>query len=73
MEMSELQKKNDAELIGFVKEKREELRKLRFGVVGAGQRNTRAIRTLRHTIARALTEVTKREKEMKITSNMKES
>lgn len=60
--MSELQQKNNVELGVFIAEKREELRKLRFGVTGSGMRNTHAIRNIRHDIARALTEVTKRTK-----------
>lgn len=55
MNMSELQKKTDAELMAYVKEKREELRKLRFGLTGSGMRNTHAIRNARHELARALT------------------
>ena len=55
--MTELQQKNNDELVKFVEEKREELRKLRFGTAGAGQRNTRSIRNLRREIAQALTEV----------------
>jgi ribosomal protein L29 len=62
MKMSEIQQKNDGELETFVAEKREELRKLRFGVAGSGMRNTHAFRNIRHDIARALTEVTKRSK-----------
>lgn len=62
MNMKELKERNDAELAAFVAEKREELRKMRFGVTGSGMRNTRAIRTIRRDIARVLTEVTKRAK-----------
>lgn len=57
MMMTELQKKNDADLVKFIQEQREELRKLRFGVTGSGMRNTRAIRTIRRQIAQALTEL----------------
>lgn len=57
MHMTELQKKNDADLVKFINEQREELRKLRFGVTGSGMRNTRAIRTIRREIAQALTEL----------------
>ncbi len=62
MTMTELQQKNDNELIKFIEEKREELRKIRFGTAGAGQRNTRTIRNLRREVAQALTEVTVRTK-----------
>ena len=60
MHMEEIIKKTDAELVAFVKEKREELRKLRFGVTGSGMRNTHAIRDVRHELARALTVVSGR-------------
>lgn len=55
MHMSEIQKKSDGELMAYVKEKREELRKLRFGLTGSGMRNTHAIRNARRELARALT------------------
>lgn len=57
MNMSELQKKNDADIVTFVAEKREELRKLRFGVAGSSMRNSHAVRNIRKDIARALTEL----------------
>lgn len=62
MTMSELQKKNDAELAAFIAEKREEIRKVRFGASGSGMRNTHAIRNNRHEVAQALTELTRRTK-----------
>lgn len=62
MNMTEIQQKNDADLVKFVEEKRDELRKLRFGIAGAGQRNTKAIRNLRREIAQGLTELTTRSK-----------
>lgn len=62
MKMSDLQQKNDTDLVKFVDEKRDELRKLRFGTAGAGQRNTRAMRNLRREVAQALTELTARKK-----------
>lgn len=55
MNMSDLQKKTDAELGAYIREKREELRKLRFGLAGSGMRNTHAIRNLRRELAQALT------------------
>jgi ribosomal protein L29 len=58
--MNELREKNEAELIAFVSEKRTELRSLRFGVAGSSMRNTRAIRTIKKSIAQALTELTSR-------------
>lgn len=56
MTMKEFKEKNDAELSTFIAEKREELRKLRFGTAGSVMRNTRSIRNLRREIAQALTE-----------------
>lgn len=61
--MKEIQEKNDADLAQFVAEKREELRKLRFGTAGSGMRNTRAMRNLRGDIARGLTELGRRAKQ----------
>ncbi len=60
MKTTELQQKNDADLVTFVGEKREELRKLRFGVAGSGIRNSHTIRNMRREIAQALTELKKR-------------
>jgi ribosomal protein L29 len=45
-----------ADLAKFVDDKREELRRLRFSVAGSKNRNVKLARTLRKTIARALTE-----------------
>ena len=58
--ITELQKKTDGDLVKFITEKREELRKLRFGVTGSGMRNTHAIRDTRRAIAQALTELNTR-------------
>ncbi len=60
MTMSEIKQKNDADLTLFITEKREELRKLRFGATGSSMRNSHAMRDLRHEIARGLTELNKR-------------
>ncbi len=60
MKTSELQQKNDTDLVAFVTEKREELRKIRFGVAGSGLRNSHTIRNMRREIAQALTEIKKR-------------
>lgn len=62
MNMSELQQKNDGDLLKFIEEKREELRKIRFGTAGSGMRNSHAIRDIRREVAQALTELTKRTK-----------
>jgi len=58
----EIAKKDDKELIAFINEKREEVRKFRFGTAGAGTRNIRAVRNAKLDIARAMTEQTKRSK-----------
>ena len=55
--MSELQKKTDGDLVTFIKEKREELHKLQFGVTGSSMRNTHAIRDVKREVAQALTEL----------------
>ena len=55
MTMKELQQKTEVELTSYIAEKREELRKIIFGSVGSGMRNTRAMRNLRREIAQALT------------------
>jgi ribosomal protein L29 len=60
--MTDIQQKNDADLALFITEKREEQRKLRFGATGSGMRNSHAMRNLRHEIARALTELSKRQR-----------
>lgn len=44
------------ELSQLVNDKREELRALQFSVAGSKNRNVKLARTLRKTIARALTE-----------------
>ncbi len=62
--MSELQKKNDADLVTFITEKQAALQKIRFGATGSGIRNTHAIRNLRHEIAQALTELNIRKKKV---------
>jgi ribosomal protein L29 len=60
MNMKELREKNDADLTKLVAEKREELRKLRFGVAGSTMRNVHAGKNLRREVAQALTELTRR-------------
>jgi ribosomal protein L29 len=46
----------DEDLTKFVQDKREELRALRFNIAGSKNRNVKLSRTLRHEVARALTE-----------------
>lgn len=58
--MKELREKNDTDLMKHIAEKREELRKLRFGVAGSAMRNVHAAKNLRREIARSLTELTHR-------------
>ncbi len=53
---TDIQKKNDAELTAFVKDKREALRQERFATAGSKGRNVKSIRETRKNIARALTE-----------------
>ena len=62
--MKELREKNDKELKEFVREKREELRKLRFSASGSGMRNAHVVRNLKKEIAQGLTEITKRAAEV---------
>lgn len=60
MTTQELQQKTDIELMTLLAQNQEELRKLRFGTTGSMMRNTKAIRTLRTTIAQMQTEVSRR-------------
>ena len=60
--MKELKEKDIKDLKKLLSEKRELMRTFRFGVAGAGARNTRAQRNTRHEIARILTELTIRAK-----------
>ncbi len=48
------------QLQAMVAAKREELRALRFTVAGSKNRNVKLARTLRHDIARALTQLNKK-------------
>lgn len=54
--MKEITEKNDSELETMLKEKREELRVLRFGTAGSKTRDVHATRKARHAVARILTE-----------------
>lgn len=55
----DIQKKSDKDLVAAVKEKREELRKFRFG---SNDRNVRAVRTAKKDIARSLTALNERKR-----------
>jgi ribosomal protein L29 len=52
MSIKDLQKKNETELLKELKDKREALRKFRFGLSGSQTRNTKEGSTLRKDIAR---------------------
>lgn len=52
MSIKDLQKKNETELQKELKDKREALRKFRFGLSGSQTRNTKEGNTLRKDIAR---------------------
>jgi ribosomal protein L29 len=49
------------DLMKLAHDKREELRRLSFAAEGSKNRNVKGVRTLRKTIARALTELTLRQ------------
>ena len=57
-----LQKHSVEDLNRLVKDKREELRALRFSVAGSKNRNVKLSRTLRKDVARALTAVNAQKK-----------
>ena len=61
MDTKELQQKSNADLVKYIRESRDSLRKSRFEGAGSGMRNTHAIRNMRKEIARALTELNRRE------------
>lgn len=66
----EIQKKDDKDLVAHVAEKRQELRKFRFGTAGAGTRDVKAARSAKKEIARSLTELNARKRaESNKTSN----
>ena len=58
--MSDFKKHTIADLQKEIAEKREALRKFRFGEAGSRTRNVREGRTLRHDIARMETELSTR-------------
>lgn len=59
----QLTEKNPAELIDMLREKREELRTLRFSGVGARTKNTSGRAGARKDIARIMTELGRRTRE----------
>ncbi len=60
--MEEIRKKNNADLVKYLEEKREELRGLRFGASGSGVRNTHAQEQVRKEIARIMTDINARKR-----------
>ncbi len=58
----DIQKKNDKDLVSFVQEQREVLRKARFATAGAGHTDVKSVRTAKKNIARSLTELTTRKR-----------
>lgn len=63
MSNKEVQQKSDSDLVKYIREKREELRSLRFGASGSGVRNTQSIKNVRKEVARSLTELARRNRE----------
>ena len=57
---NEFKEKNDKDLAKELVEKREELRKFRFGVAGSTTRDVKGASNIRKDIARILTEVNSR-------------
>jgi ribosomal protein L29 len=63
--MKEMQERSNTDLVGFIHEKREELRSLRFTSAGSSMRDVRAIRKTRKELAQAQTELALRNKSLK--------
>lgn len=61
MDMKEIQKKKDADLVKEIATKRTELRKARFAMQGASAQDVKKLRELRRDIARIMTELRQRE------------
>ena len=59
----DIQKKSDSEVVSFVQDQREVLRKARFGAAGAGNSDVKAVRTAKKDIARCLTELNTRKRD----------
>ena len=58
----ELTEKNVSELTELLREKREQLRTLRFSIAGGRGKDGNALRQTRADVARIMTEIGKREK-----------
>lgn len=63
MTKHEWNKQSDSDLQKALREKRKELQQFRFGSAGSRTRNVKEGQNLRKTVARILTELTKRHKE----------
>lgn len=61
---TEIIKKSSTDLAKGVVEKREEIRKVRFSIAGAGAKDVMKTRNLRKEIARSLTELNKRKQDV---------
>lgn len=61
--MKDVKKADIKDIQKFVHEKREEVRKFRFTLSGAGTKNVKLSRNVRKEIARAMTELTLRKKQ----------
>ena len=59
----DIQKKKDKELVTFVQEQREILRKARFAAAGAGGADVKTVRSAKKNIAQALTLLNVRKQE----------
>ena len=62
MKAKDIKTKNDSDLRKMVAEQREALRTFRFGEAGSKTRNVKAARSMKKTVARALTELASRSK-----------
>jgi ribosomal protein L29 len=58
----ELKKKNDAELLSLLAEKRGGLKNFYFGLAGSKIRNLQEAKMLRHEIAKIMTEISLRKR-----------
>lgn len=57
MAKSQVKNKSEKELVKVLNEKREDLRKIRFGFAGSTKHDTKSARGVRKDIARILTEL----------------
>jgi ribosomal protein L29 len=57
----ELKEKTEKELMKQLAEAREEIRKFRFSLSGAGQRDVKTVREMKKKVAQILTELKSRE------------